>query len=132
MALFNNPSDDNRPVFLDLTKIALPVTALVSILHRVSGVGMILGLPIMIAMMYATVAGGVYHTYLTASLNYTLVKIVLLLIVTGTGYHILAGIRHSFDDFIGSHSLRSARVSAWAILLLWLVWVALCVRRLWF
>ena len=132
MALFNNPSDDNRPVFLDLTKIALPVTALVSILHRVSGVGMILGLPLMLAMMYATVAGGVYQAYLTAALSISIVKVVLLLVVTGTGYHILAGIRHSLDDFIGSHSLRSARVSAWAILLLWLVWVVLCVRRLWF
>ena len=132
MALFNNSSDDNRPVFLDLTKIALPVTALVSILHRVSGVGMILGLPIMTAMMYATVAGGAPQTYLTAALSVTLVKVVVLLIVAGTGYHILAGIRHSFDDFIGSHSLQSAHLSAWAIVILWLLWVILCVRRLWF
>ena len=132
MALFNNPSDDNRPVFLDLTKISLPVTALVSILHRVSGVGMILGLPIMTAMMYATVAGGASQTYLTAVLSTTLAKVVVLLIVAGTGYHILAGIRHSLDDFIGSHSLQSARLSAWAILILWLLWVILCVRRLWF
>ena len=38
MALFGTNAKDKRPVFLNLFQIHLPVTALVSILHRVSGV----------------------------------------------------------------------------------------------
>ena len=132
MALFSNPSNDNRPVFLDLTKIALPITALVSILHRVSGVGMIISLPVMIAMMYATVSSTEHYASMVAVCDTLWMKLFLLLVVSGTSYHILAGIRHSIDDFVGSHSLQTARITAKFVLGVWLVLVVFFVRRLWF
>ena len=39
---------DHRPVFLNLLQIRLPVCALVSILHRVTGVAIVLFFPILI------------------------------------------------------------------------------------
>ena len=52
MAIVGGGSGDKRPIFLDLTVIYLPRTALVSILHRVSGIGLILSYPLMVVLLY--------------------------------------------------------------------------------
>ena len=132
MALFGTNTKDKRPVFLNLFQIHLPVTALVSILHRVSGVGMILGLPIMLYVMYATLAGHAEYILMSNLATSFLGKATLLLIITGSMYHMLAGARHSYDDFAGSHTLSSAQQSAKALLVVWGIWVGLTVWRLWF
>lgn len=132
MALFGSPSNDKRPVFLNLLQIHLPLTALVSILHRVSGIGMIFGLPIVLIMFYCVVAGPAEYQTMVFLCSFTLSKIILLLILTGTMYHILAGLRHTYDDFAGTHALVDARYTAWLLLFAWVAWIVACIWRLWF
>ena len=132
MALLGSPSSDKRPVFLNLSQIHLPVTALVSILHRVSGVGMILSLPVVTLIMYVCMLSPAVYASMIKILEYDLAKVFMLLVLSGTMYHILAGVRHIYQDFSGAHGLVAARVSAVGILLLWAAWIAICVWRLWF
>jgi succinate dehydrogenase / fumarate reductase cytochrome b subunit len=42
---------DNRPVNLDIGTIKLPITAYASILHRVSGVAIFVGVAILLALL---------------------------------------------------------------------------------
>ena len=132
MALLGKNTTDKRPVFLNLFQIHLPVTALVSILHRVSGVGIILGLPVMLYIMYATLAGHAEYILMSSLASSFLGKITLLLIVIGSMYHMLAGARHSYDDFTGSHALSTAQRSAKVLLVIWGIWIGLTIWRLWF
>ena len=132
MALFGSPTNDKRPVFLNLLQIHLPLTALVSILHRVSGIGMILGLPIVLVMFYCVVAGSSEYQSMVFLSSFTMSKVILLLILTGTMYHILAGIRHIYDDFAGTHALIHARYTAWLLMFAWVAWIVACIWRLWF
>lgn len=124
------PSDDKRPVFLNLTQIALPVTALVSILHRVTGVVLVLSLPLVVGVMRAVLL----HPQDLNALMFLpqgLLNVVEWGVVVSVMYHILAGVRHMGHDFSGCHSLTATRLSAVVVMLLWLVWMVVGVYRLW-
>lgn len=124
------PSDDKRPVFLNLAQIALPVTAFVSILHRVTGVVLILALPLVVygmhTMLLPNATVGIFFLLPTA-----LQKLISWGVVVSTMYHILAGVRHLAHDFSGHHSLVATRVSAYVVLLLWLIWMIIGAYKLW-
>jgi succinate dehydrogenase / fumarate reductase, cytochrome b subunit len=47
----------NRPVFLDLWRIKLPATGIVSILHRISGVLMVLAIPAAAILLSEALSG---------------------------------------------------------------------------
>ena len=124
-------TDDKRPVFLNLLKIRLPLPALVSIMHRVSGVLMSLGLPVLVFLLYATVGNSTLFRYI----NYFPVwmsKTVVAGIVVIYMYHVIAGTRHLFHDFTGNHSLASTLASARVVLVLWGGWIILTGYKLWY
>ena len=123
---------DKRPIFLNLLKIHLPVTALVSILHRVTGVFNILVLPVLAAALYAIAHGATSHFVFVPAVPVFLLRGFEWAVVVSFMYHILAGLRHLFHDFTGMHSLLSTVYSAQVVLVLWVVWVALAfVRLMW-
>ena len=126
MVLFKKKTD-HRPVFLNLLQIRLPVCALVSILHRVTGVFIVLFLPILVFLFYEVASLSVFAVQ---SLIYRwVVQIFELSVVWSFMYHLLAGVRHMFHDFTGIHSLKSTIISAYVILLLWGVWILMTVFK---
>ena len=130
MALFSGTSSDKRPVFLDLTKIYLPRTALVSILHRVSGIAMILSLPILAWVLYLCVDISMHSVLhgVVASIWY---KLFVFLVIIGFAYHWLAGVRHLLADMFDAHNLALAKLSADTVLITWLLWVVFVVYMVW-
>lgn len=116
---------DDRPIFLNLFKIKLPLSGFVSILHRVSGVLFFLGLPILIYMYQ------VLPKHSAGDFSYSIfLKVSVWLLVVAFQYHFLAGVRHMVADFFHLHSLRSANVSAMLVLvfaLLFAVWSGMLV-----
>lgn len=131
MVLFGGKSKDTRPVFLDLTVIHLPRTALVSILHRVSGVGLILSYPLLVALMYATVFTW-QNDVLDDVITHVLFKIFSALILMGSGYHLLAGLRHVFADIFGLYDLSVGQSTADFVLFLWVAWSLYVIYGVWF
>lgn len=110
-----------RPVNLQLNTISFPPTAIVSILHRVSGVGMF------IAMVFIIWA---WATALQSSADFDMVKEVMggiigKIIAIGTvsllTFHIIMGIRHMIMDMGHWEELESGNNSAKAGIILWLV-----------
>ncbi|MDP9564736.1 UNVERIFIED_ORG: succinate dehydrogenase / fumarate reductase cytochrome b subunit [Kosakonia oryzae] len=88
-----------RPVNLDLTTIRFPVTAIASILHRVSGVITFVAVGILLWLLGLSLSSE--DGFLTASaiVNSFFVKFILWGILTALAYHAVGGIRHMLMDF---------------------------------
>ena len=99
-----------RPIFLDLTKITLPLPAAVSILHRVSGVALLFSLPLVLPIL-SHIKNGDFVSYMIF-LNTVFGSVLLWLIATGFIYHMLSGIRHLVSDLLSGESLYHCRLTA--------------------
>ena len=130
MAILGGNSGDKRPVFLDLTVIYLPRTALVSILHRVSGIGLILSYPLMVVLLYI-VAADVRSVTVDYVLGHSVFRFFMALVLMGSGYHMLAGLRHILADVLGLYDLPVGQSTADVVLLLWVLWSLYVVYGVW-
>jgi succinate dehydrogenase / fumarate reductase cytochrome b subunit len=103
-----------KPVFLNLTQIQMPVGALTSIMHRVSGVLLALGIPFGIYVLDLSLANP--HTY--AQLNRVFdawaFKAAAIVFTWSLAHHLFAGVRHMLMDVDVGSLLPIARRSAWA------------------
>jgi len=100
------------PIFLNLLKIQLPIAGVSSIMHRISAVGIFfLLLPFSIILVLASNSEEGYSiaSYL---LNLDLIKILLVLLLTGLTYHYISGIRHLVMDFGYWQTLNAGKISA--------------------
>lgn len=120
-----------RPVNLQLNTISFPPTAIVSILHRVSGVAMF------IAMIFIIWA---WATALNSSDGFDMVREVMggifgKIIAIGTVslliFHIVVGIRHVIMDMGHWEELESGDLSAKASIVLWLILTAAAGVAIW-
>lgn len=104
---------DNRPVNLDLGTIALPITALVSILHRISGIALVAGVALLLWMLDQSLASEESFARLAALLEGSLVlRVVLWLVLAALIYHTLAGVKHLIMDLGIGESLEGGRRGA--------------------
>lgn len=101
-----------RPVNLDLTTLKFPVTAIVSILHRVSGVVLFLLTPLMLYWLHLSLDTEASFLALSAQLENPFWKLFLWAFSAALAYHLFAGIRHILMDVGFGEALASARKSA--------------------
>lgn len=104
-----------RPVFLDLTKIRMPIGALTSIGHRISGVVLTIGVPVVVYLMAVSLEGEESFAHVSSQLRHAPVKAALVILVWAFSHHVLAGVRHLLSDFDIGSPLPSARRSAWLV-----------------
>ena len=109
----------NRPKNLNLFTIRLPINAVVSILHRVSGVGLFLALPLILLALQYSVRSPKSYAILMNLLDTWFAKLVLVGLSWAFFHHFFAGIRHLLQDIHWMTSLNNARFSS--RVLLWLV-----------
>lgn len=110
---------NKRPVFLNLLQIKFPVTAIVSIGHRVSGVLMIVVLPFWIWMLQETLGSAESYANLVSCIDeHSFVKSIIFLSIISVWYHVFAGFRHLVMDLGFGESMKKASVSAWVVLML--------------
>ncbi len=105
-----------RPVFLELWRIHLPVPAVVSILHRISGVLLVISIPVL-AWLFARALGSAEGFAASATfLGHPLVRLALLVLAWALLHHLLAGIRYLLIDLGLGVDRPAARRSAWTAL----------------
>lgn len=102
-----------RPVYLNLAEIRLPVTAVVSILHRVAGAGWLLCLPLLVFLLERSLQSEVGYRQVLSWLQPLWIKWLLLLGLWFLAHHFLAGIRFLLVDFDIGMTKTGARLSAW-------------------
>lgn len=105
-----------RPKYLDLTKIRLPVPALVSILHRISGALLFLFIPLLLWLWQESLASPRSFEAFQAAASHPVMKLVLLGLLWGYLHHFCAGLRHLALDLHMGLELPAARASSWAVL----------------
>ncbi|KKM57804.1 succinate dehydrogenase cytochrome b556 subunit [Yersinia pestis] len=88
-----------RPVNLDLQTIRFPVTAIASILHRVSGVITFVAVGILLWLLGLSVSSQEGFMQAATIMNSFFVKFIFWGILTALAYHICGGIRYLLMDF---------------------------------
>ena len=107
----------NRPVNLDIATFRLPITAYVSILHRISGVANVFISLALIWLLSQSLASEDSYEYVIELTNLLFVKVVLFLILANLIYHSCAGIRHLIMDMgVGEDSFKSGKISAFVMI----------------
>ncbi|MGR5141579.1 succinate dehydrogenase cytochrome b556 subunit [Photobacterium sp. DNB23_23_1] len=87
-----------RPVNLDLQTIRFPLTAIASILHRVSGVITFVAVAILLWLLSLSLSSPEGFASAAGIVDSFFVKLVLWGILTALFYHIVVGIRHLMMD----------------------------------
>ena len=87
-----------RPVNLDLRTIKLPITAYTSILHRISGVILFVGLAVLLYALDKSLASEEGFEQVKACMTSPLAKLVIWGLLSALLYHLVAGVRHLIMD----------------------------------
>ena len=101
-----------RPVNLDLQTIRFPVTAIASILHRVTGVIMFVAVGILLWLLSLSLSSPMGFMDASDIVNSFIVKLILWGILTALAYHIVGGLRHLMMDMGYFEELDTGAMSA--------------------
>lgn len=102
-----------RPVFLNLLQIRMPPPAVLSILHRASGMALVLVLPVLLWLFDLSLSGEAGFERSRALLHGGFAKLLLFLLAWGVIHHLFSGIRFLLIDFDIGVERAAARQSAW-------------------
>jgi succinate dehydrogenase / fumarate reductase cytochrome b subunit len=122
---------DKRPVNLNLLTIRFPVTALASILHRVTGVFLFLAIPSFLYGFQQALASAASFDKLQVFIAHPAVKIWIGLVICAFYYHLLAGFRHILMDFGVGEEKSSGRMTAMIVIALSIIFSIAVGIRLW-
>lgn len=123
--------NSQRPVNLDLRTIKLPVTAYTSILHRISGVILFLGLVVLLYGLDMSLASEESFEELKACLASPLAKLVIWGLLSALLYHLVAGIRHLFMDAGVGETLEGGKTGSKIVIAVAVVLIVLAGVWVW-
>ncbi|HNI38140.1 MAG TPA: succinate dehydrogenase, cytochrome b556 subunit [Pseudomonadales bacterium] len=122
---------DKRPVNLDIGTIRLPISALVSILHRVSGVALIGAIAILLGLLDYSLRSADSFAAVISLLASVPMKLLMLAVLAAFIYHLVAGIRHLVMEFGIGESLEGGRKGAVLVIAFTAIGVVLAGVWLW-
>ena len=106
---------DNRPKYLNLFKIRLPITGIASINHRISGLILFLSIPFSLYLLQLSLASSDGFAAALSILSSPLIKLALVLLIWSFVHHLFAGFRFLLIDQNIGISLSVARKTAWFV-----------------
>jgi len=121
----------HRPKNLNLFTIRLPINAIVSIMHRMSGMALFLMIPALLWALNASVQSAQTYVDLSLTLEHWLVKLLLVALSWAFFHHFYAGLRHLAMDVHWMTTLQKARLSSRLVLLLVAISVLLFAVKIW-
>ncbi|KQQ56216.1 succinate dehydrogenase, cytochrome b556 subunit [Pseudomonas syringae] len=120
-----------RPVNLDLRTIKLPVTAYTSILHRISGVILFVGIAIMLYALDKSLASEEGFGEVKACLTSPLAKLVIWGLLSALLYHLVAGVRHLIMDAGVGETLEGGKLGSKIVIVVSVVLIVLAGVWIW-
>jgi len=106
---------DNRPLSPDLQIYRPQLTSVLSITHRLTGVALSIGSPLLVYWLIATAAGPSAYADLHGFLVSWLGLLLLLGWTFSLFFHLCNGIRHLFWDAGYGFDLQTIYASGWAV-----------------
>lgn len=93
----------------------MPVGAIASIGHRISGVVLAFSVPVASYLLAMSLRDERSYAMVLSLFRNVAFKSALLIVVWAFAHHVLAGVRHLLSDFDIGSPLRSGRRSAWVV-----------------
>ena len=109
-------NDSQRPMSPHLFIYRWPMTMTVSILHRVTGVMLSLGLVVLVAWLLAVAAGTDAYAQFSAILGSVPGRILLVLWTATLFFHLANGVRHLFWDVGMGFEIPQANATGWTVI----------------
>lgn len=122
---------DKRPVNLDIGTIALPITAYVSIMHRVSGVFLAAGVALLIWLLDASLASEESFESARQLMSGIGFKLAVWVVLVGLIYHVAAGTRHLIMDMGIGESMAGGIASSRVVYIVSVIGAVLAGVWLW-
>ena len=112
-----------RPVYLDLTKISLPLSAFLSITHRLSGMYVFfITLPLLLVIISSLKYEWRFNALIENLTIVSFFSVSVFISVLIFWYHILTGVRHLIMDlFHVGESLKAAHYSSIIVISIWVL-----------
>lgn len=120
-----------RPTFLHLLKIAMPVTAVASFAHRISGVLLVLASVPLIYTLQLSLRDPAGFARVHALFSSGGGRLLLAVLSWALAHHLLAGLRFLAQDLGFGLALRAARLSAWCVNVCGILFLAFALWRVW-
>lgn len=120
-----------RPKNLNLLTIRFPLPAIVSILHRISGVILFLMIPFGLWALDLSLSSPEDFDNLHQFLSSPLMKLIIWGLLSAFIYHFFAGIRHLLMDIHVGDELKSGRLSAKLTMIISIIFIILAGVWLW-
>ena len=108
---------DQRPVYLNLIKIRLPLPGIISFAHRITGVILFLSLPFVVYLLDLSVESKQSFAEVQQILKQPVILFVQILLLWSLIHHFFAGIRFLLIDAEIGVEKSQARVGSWLVLL---------------
>ena len=121
----------SRPINLNLFSIKWPVTALVSIAHRVSGILLFLATALLLYLLDLSLQSEAGFRQAADLLASPAASFLIWLVVVALLYHLIAGSRHLLMDIGIGESWRAGKSAATAVIVFSLIGAILAGFWLW-
>ena len=108
---------DQRPVYLNLIKIRLPLPGIISFAHRITGVILFLSLPFAVYLLDLSIESEQSFAEVQQILNQPIMIFVQILLLWSLAHHFFAGIRFLLIDAEIGVEKSQARLGSWLVLL---------------
>lgn len=123
--------NNKRPVNLDLFTIKQPLPAIASILHRISGLIVFVGIALLMYVLDKTLASEEGFMAVQECLESVFAKLMLWGVLSALVYHLVAGCKHLLMDMGIGETLEGARVGAKLVLVISAVVIILLGVSIW-
>ena len=120
-----------RPVNLDLRTIKLPITAITSILHRISGIILFVGVFFMLLALSKSLGSEEGFADVKATLTSPLAKFIAWGLLSALLYHLVAGVRHLIMDTGVGETLEGGKLGSKIVIAISLVLIVLAGVWIW-
>ena len=125
-------SSKSRPINLKLSSIKFPITAISSILHRISGVCLFFGTILCTYLLDKSLTDETGFGDARALIANPLMSILVWGFLCALGYHFSAGVKHLIMEFGHAESLEAGTLLSVASIVLGLILAVVSGVWLWF
>lgn len=105
-----------RPLSPHLFIYRWPMTMVVSLLHRLTGLGLFVGLLVLVAGLLAAADGGESWGRFVAAMDSLAGRLLLALLTLAFFFHLANGVRHLVWDLGFGFEKRQANASGWTVI----------------
>lgn len=103
---------NKRPINLDISSIHLPLAAYTSILHRISGVIVFVGVAILLWIFDLSLSSEQGFNSVREIMTSPLMKFIVWGVLSALAYHLVAGVKHLLMDMGIGESKEAAPLGA--------------------